>query len=455
MNPGFLPRSGAIEIDARVALFAAAVAVATALVFGLVPALRIAGRSAAHALRSGARAVTSTRRAQRTRNGIVVAEVALSLVLVAQASWLLRSFMRLHQEPLGFEPERVLTLPLTPTGIESGAEWNARMEAVRTSLAATPGVELATFGLSMPLEYTGGSRCCWRGRAPFNGRAQPTPTTFHPVDADYFHVIGARLLAGQLWSRLEESSDPHPAVLTEPIALELFGGASAAIGQSFTASDATFRVVGVLEDYRHYGPDQEHGPAVFIPISQLSWVPGRVHMAVRVRTQSGEPPELLRSLRQAVWRAEPDLPVPLVRPMTDWAGRATAQSRFESALFAVFGAVALALVAAGLAGTLLYMLGLQRRDMGIRLALGATGRRLERAMMLRGLALAAIGSLASAVAAFGAGQLLESRLYGVDARDGGTLGAAVLLLMVVAALASWVPARRAAAIDPMDSLRAE
>lgn len=164
LNPEALPRSEAITIDPRILAFALGIAAATAILFGLFPALRLAGRDVAGALHGRERGSTDTRKTNRAQAGLVLAEVALSLVLVTQAGSLLRSFALLHDQDLGFRTDSIWTLPLNLTGIESAEEYVRRMEAVRASLAATPGVRAATFGLSMPLEFTGGGRCCWNGR---------------------------------------------------------------------------------------------------------------------------------------------------------------------------------------------------------------------------------------------------------------------------------------------------
>jgi putative ABC transport system permease protein len=189
-----------------------------------------------------------------------------------------------------------------------------------------------------------------------------------------------------------------------------------------------------------------------MPASAIPFSPSRVTMAVVTdRTDA----RLAGDLRAAIWRAEPNLPVPVIRSLRDWSRRDSAQRRFESALFTTFSAIALLLVAAGLAGTLLYMVSMQRRSLGIRLALGATPGGLERSVLTRGVALAAIGVTIGAVGAWFAGRLLESRLYGVDARDARTLALAVGLLMGIAVVSSWLPARRAAGTNPIESLRAE
>ena len=451
VDPGGLPRVAEIAIDARVVAFSALVGMTTAVLFGLIPALRIGGGSAIDALRAAGRSVTGSRRAQAMRSGIVVAEVALSLMLVAQAGWLMRSFIRLHQQPLGFRTEHVITLPLTPTSIETPEEWARRMEGIRAALAQVPGVSAATFGLTMPLQWTGGARCCWSARIAFDGEEGPLEFV-HPVETGYFHLFGLRVLAGRTWSDAEARAHPRPAVVSEPLAVEVFGSAPAAVGRTFTNDGTPFHIVGVVADNRHYGADQEHGNAIYVPIGVVPFVPMEVHMAVLAENA---PPDIAARLRGAVARAEPELPVPIIRRMSEWAAVATAQSRFESALFAVFAAVALLLVAGGLAGTLLYMVRLQRKDLGIRLALGASAGRLERRVLVRGVGMAAVGAALGAAGAWGSGRLIESRLFGLDARDTGTLALATVILLVTALLSSWLPAKRAATTDPMESLRAE
>ena len=454
MMPDGLPRVAAVRVDARVLLFAGAIGIATAAVFGLLPALRFTRGKLADPLRSASRSVTGGRTAQAMRNAIVVGEVALSLVLVAQAGWLLRSFIRLNNEELGFRTEGVVTMPLSVTGIKDPKEWLVRMEAMRASLLSVPGVRQAAYGLTMPLQWTGGNRCCWGGRPNFPGKEKlDRSSAFHPVSDDYFALLEHRLVAGELWTPARALAKPVPAVINETLAKHYFGTASAALGQSFTSGDnEPFEVIGVTADNHHYGADLDPGTAVYLPASAIPFASGNVHMAVLTTRNDAS---LHSALRAAIWRAEPKLPVPTIRTMEEWASESTAQRRFDSALFLVFGAITLLLLAGGLAGTLFYMVSLQRRDLGIRLALGETARGLERVVLTRGVGMAAIGTLLGAGAAWTSGRFIESRLYGVDARDLRTLGFSVAVLMTIALLSSWVPARRAARTNPMESLRAE
>jgi ABC-type antimicrobial peptide transport system permease subunit len=213
-----------------------------------------------------------------------------------------------------------------------------------------------------------------------------------------------------------------------------------------------FRIVGVVADNRHYGPDQEHGAAAYIPSSAIPFPMNRAHLAVLVE---GPTDGLGARLREAVWSVEPDLPIPTIRTLREWAGEATARARFEATMFATFGTVALLLVAGGLYGTLLYAVGRRRRELGIRLALGDAPRRLERRVLGQGVLTAAAGCALGALGAWGVGRLLERRIPEFESGDPVLLAVAVALLFAVAFTASWLPARRAARTDPLEALRSE
>jgi putative ABC transport system permease protein len=461
LAPSGLPHAESIGVDARVLLFAAGVGLLTAIVFGLVPALPLA-RGAASPLRASARSVTGGRSAQRLRNALVVGEVALSLVLVVQAGWLLRSFIRMQAEDLGFTTTGVVTIPMSvsmarsaagATGTPDPAEWNRRMDAVRESLARTNGVEGVAIGLTMPLEWLGGGRCCWSTRPGFPGKDQlEHPSQTHPVTEDYFRVLSIRMVAGNSWTRTAATASPAPAVLGEQLARQVFGDAATAIGRSLVLDAKQFHIVGVAADTRHYGADEPYGTAVYVPTHTIPFAPGNVTVAVRTdRTDDA----LAADLRAAIWQVEPSMPVPTIQSITDAARRDTAQRQFNAMLFGTFSVISLLLVAGGLAGTLLYMVSLQRRSLGIRLALGATPRGLERGVLTNGFGLAAVGVFIGTIGAWFAGRLIEASLYGVDARDVGTPAIAAGVLMMVALAASWIPARRASLTNPMESLRSD
>lgn len=457
LSPDAIPRAAAVRIDLRILAFAALIGTVTALAFGMLPALRLVRRDGSGALHGTGRGNSDTRRDRRLRAALVVAEVALSLMLVVQAGALLRGFARLNAEELGFRTEGVWTMPLQPRNVETPADWAQRMDRVREAVADVPGVRAATYGMTMPLEYTGGNGCCWSTRPPFPGMEEDdTRTNMHVVDADYFTLLDLRMVAGRAWTRSDATLQPPPAVISEPLAIHVFGSAADAVGREMVSGGGEnarpFTIVGVVADNRHYGPDQTHGPAAYIPAHAIPFAMNRAHMAVRV---DGRMDGMAGRLREAVWSVEPDLPVPTIRTLGEWAAEATARARFEATMFATFGVIALLLVAGGLYGTLLYAVGRRRRELGIRLALGDAPRRLEQRVLGQGVLTAAAGCGVGVLGAWALGRFLASRISGFEAGDPVLLAVAVALLFAVAFTASWLPARRAARTDPLEALRSE
>jgi len=457
LNPDAIPRTGDVSLDVRILAFAAGISALTVLLFGLVPALRSVGEDVTNDLKGTSRYATTGRGAARMRSGLVVAEVALSLVLVAGAGLLLKSFLRVQGRDPGFRTAGLWTLPLTPTWIHSPEEYRTAMDEVEASLASVPGVEAATYSLTLPFEMTGRGRCCWMTNQLTAGGEvhEGLRLLLQPVTETYFETLDLPLLSGRGWASSEALIDPWPVVLSEVLAVEIFGSAEAAVGQSVAVGrDGTeVQVVGVAADDRHFGLDQDPPLFVYLPMEELPFDIPMAHMAVRVR---GDPPAgLARSLREAVWQAVPDMPVPTVRAMDEWVELSTAGRRFDSALFGSFGVLALILAAAGLYGTLLYAVGQQRREWGIRLALGAARGSVEWSVVRRGFTLAAVGTVLGLAGIWATGRFLESRLYNLEPTDPGTLVVAAAVLLGAAVAASWLPARRAGRTDPVETLKTE
>ena len=454
LSPEATPRSEAIAVDGRVLAFALALALLTALVFGLLPALRATRTDPGEALRSGGRGASRGRDARWAREGLVVAEVALSLVLVFCAGLLTRSLLRAQDEPLGFRIADVWTIRVAfPAGGET-RRWSERMERIAEALRTTPGVRSVAYGLSTPLEHIGGT-CCWSGpvkRSDGDPAASGLDAAIHPYAREWVDVLEPRFLAGRPWVRGEAAAGVPPALLNERLAVELFGSAGAALGREVAVGRGEHVVVGVVAEDRHYGLHREHGRAAYVPTASVPFVPDRLTLAVRVEGGADQVPG---RLRQAIWSVEPDLPLPLVRAMDDWARRATARTRFDGWVFACFGGAALLLAAAGICGTLLYTVGEDRRELGIRLALGATRRSVGARVLARGLGATTVGLAVGGIGAWAAGRLLESRLFGLEGGDPATLASAMAVLLLTAALASWLPAQRAARVDPLEALRRE
>jgi len=453
LSPYALPRDVPMTLDWRVMAFATLLAGFTALAFGLLPALRSVGGNPGAQLKSGTGTATSGRRANVVRNGLLVGEVGLSLVLIASAGLLLRSFFQVQAQDPGFNVQSVWTIPVRPSGADTPALYVLAMEEVRRSLEQHPEVASSAYGLTMPLEMTGGSRCCWRTSLGTEDESVALSPQMHPVSQQYFSTLGIPVLYGRSWSVSETSVDPVHVVVSESFANEAFGGAQEALQQIVESGSTTFLVIGVVGEVGHYGLDAVHGPAVYLPIERVPFSAPWAHMAVRLRGAASA--GIGRSLREAVWNAAPNLPVPLVRPMDEWLKQGSAERRFDAVLFGTFGVVALLLAAGGLYGTLLYVTGQRRRELAIRLALGATRGAVERRVLRGGLALAALGIAVGLVGSWIATRFLESRLYGVERGDPWALLGASALLLVTALLASWLPARRAGRTDPLEMLKAE
>ncbi len=285
------------------------------------------------------------------------------------------------------------------------------MDGVLASLAGLPGIESAAYGLTQPFEFSGNSRCCWsQSSVEVDGEeVEGLRIMLQPVSRQYLETLRIPLLVGSMWTEGMKDEQPVPSVISERLAVDVFGSAEQAMDRIVGAPDRLqLRVIGVAADTKHYGLDQDSPVSAYVPIEVVPFYIPMAHMAVRV---SGVAPDgLARTLRQAVWASAPDMPIPTVRTTNEWMEASMAWRRFNSAVFAAFGMVALILAAAGLYGTMLYNVRQQRRELGIRLALGAARTRVERQVVGRGLRLAVLG---------------------------------------------WFPARRAGRTDPLQTLKAE
>ncbi len=455
LNPTALPRQGTIGLDPRVLLFAIGVSALTSLVFGLAPALRSVRAEPVAELRGGGRTATSGRGVVNLRNLLVAGEVALSLVLVAAAGLLLRSFLAVQSQDPGFDVADVWTVPLRIADPGTPEKYIQEMDGMLQEVQRVPGVASAAYGITAPLEYVGGHNCCWNTTFKVPGREVDRSLTpfVHPVSLDYFRTLGLRIVAGREWGRAEEQADPVPVVVNETLARTLAGDAAAALGRSADVGDFQVVVVGVARNSHHYGLDEEIRSQMYLPAARMPFSMDRGDIIVRAAPGAGR--ALPASLRRAVWAAQPDVPVPTVRSMQSWLDRSTAGRRFDSVIFGVFAAVALLLAAGGLYGTLLYMAGQRRRELGIRLALGASRARIEAAVLRGGVALGLAGITVGLLGAWLSNRLLQSRIWGVGRSDPIALGGAAAILLVTAVVASWLPARRAGQVDPLETLRAE
>jgi predicted permease len=460
-----VPRLGEIAVNRDVLLFTLAVSVMSGIVFGLMPALRVcrldlhdnlkdAGRGSA-----GSGAIwRSPGRGQNGRQLLVVAELALSVMLLIGAGLLIRSFARVQQVPAGFNPANLLTLELTM----SGAKYNEPAAVLETyrqlweRLTRLPGAIAAGGVSALPLSQM----FAW-GPITVEGRPLAPGEAFINVDqrvvaGEYFRAMEIPLLKGRLFTEQDTRAQPRVVVIDDAMARQLWPNEEA-LGKRIRLGgiDATpespwVTVVGIVGRVKQYTLDSESRIAMYLPQAQVI---GR-GMNVVVRTE-GDPAGLTAAARAEVRALDPDLPIYNVRTMSQRVDESLARRRFSMLLLTLFAALALGLATIGIYGVIAYLVAQGTRELGIRMALGATPRAVLLMIVRHGLGVALLGVGIGLAGALGLTRFMSSQLFGVAAIDPPTFLAVSLLLTAVALAASYIPARRAAAIDPMVSLRSE
>ena len=455
LAPADLPRMSEVRVDGVVLAVTAAGTIATGILFGMFPAIQLSRTSLADALREGGRTGTSTRGSMRVRHGLVAAQLGAVVVLLTAAGLLTRTFITLQRVELGFEPRNVLAadIPLSGTRYAQPAQAVAFYDALLERVRATPGVRAAGTVTTMFLSRTPNStNITVEGRDP---RPEDKEVTFDVASTGFFDAIGARLVAGRLFTPADRQGAPSVAVINEQMARYYFANTDA-VGRRFREggplSDTTrapwITVVGVVADMRRTGVDMPVREETFIPHAQVP----TLRNILMVRTV-GDPLAVARHVRDAVRSLDPSQPVSNVRTLQADLSGLLAQRRFNAVLVGAFAILALLLAMIGAYGVTAYLVAQRTREIGVRMALGAEPSRVTRLVVLNGLRVAAIGVAGGVVAAFFAARLASSLLHGVSPHDPLTLVAAPLTMLVVVALANYVPARRAARVDPLMALR--
>lgn len=457
LGPRRVPRLNEVSVNATVAAFTFLVAIVSTLAFGLVPALQVSRGSVNEALQQGAKGSTGGLHANRIRAALIVSQVALSLLLLAGAGLLIKSFFNLQNTELGYHPERVMTFSLALPRVKyPEAELQIRtFERVLERLATVPGIE--TIGAVNPLPLSNSVRA---SSMTVSGAA-PVPPGQHPaaghliVTGDYFQAMKTPLLSGRAIDRRDTQNSPLVVMINEAFAKRFFPERDPLSQQVMIDRDddkaPPCQVIGVVADTRHDTLKDEPGPEYYVPLSQD---PER-RLDFVLRTTAANPAGLDRAVKNAVQSVDKDLFVPALRPMEYFLAQQLAPPRFNMMLLAVFAGVALILAAIGIYGVIAYSVTQRTREIGIRMALGAQKGQMLRMMLRQSLTLVAIGLAVGLAAAFAATRLLASLLYGVGASDIFTYAAVVVLLAGAALLASYIPARRAMKVDPMVALRYE
>ena len=455
LAPANTPRLAEASLDARVLLFATAATLLTGLAFGLVPALQASKADLGESLKEGGRGSSGGR--SRVRSALVVAEVALSLLLLAGAGLLVKSFARLQAVSPGFDSGGVLTARVSLPGAryKEPAQKAEFFKALTERLAALPGVEAAGATISLPL---GGSNLSvWRGLIPEGRPATPEASeaaAYAVVTPGYFRTMRVPLRSGRVFDERDDANAPKVLVINETLARKVFPGQDAVGRHIHIWRDEEFprRVVGVVGDTKHASLDEDDAPQMYVPHAQDAGWGG---LSVAVRTRGGDPSALTPALREEVRALDRQLPVYDVKTAGKVLADSTAYRRVTMFLMAGFAAAALLLAGVGLYGVLSYAVAQRTHEIGIRMALGAQGRDVLRLVVRQGMLLTLAGLGLGLGAALLLTRLMEGLLYGVSAADPAVYALVSLLLGAVALLACLVPARRATKVDPMVALRYE
>ncbi len=449
LSAGQLPRGSEVHLDLTVLAFALGASLLTGLLFGLVPAWR-ASQGVAQSLREDGRGTAGTD-TNRLRSGLVIAEVALAMILVIGAGLMVRSFLALQRVDAGFRPDHLLAVNFTiNTQRHPGATYPLYYHQVIEKVRTLPGVVTAGAAKDAP----------FRGRGERNGftipgmvvpagQDSPTAMIIHISDG-YFRTIGARMIGGREFTPDDRGDSPFVVVVNEAFAKQYFPGDNA-VGRTVDFGPQIHAtVVGVVNDIRQLAMAEPSRPTMYFNNLQNT----RVKVTLVARTK-GPPLAMASAVRDAIWSIDRGQTFTSIFTFDDAVNEALARPRLLTVLMGAFGGLGLVLGALGVYGVLAYLVSQRQREIGVRLALGGKPSDVLRLIVRRGLGLATVGVVIGLLAGFAMSRSLTTILYGVAPNDPLTMAVVVLLLLFVATLASWIPARRAARVDPIAVLRAE
>lgn len=447
-QPADIPRLEEVGVNAAVVSFTFAIALATSLAFGVLPALQFSGKRLPSALRESTRGGASGG-GHHMRAALVVAEMALAVVLLTGAGLLIRSFIQLTRVNPGFRAEQALSFRVTLQGekYKQDEPTRTRVAEFEERLRALPGVTAVAATSVLPLS----------GRGSMLGfaveGAPPPPANVNPEIAvasttpDYFRAIGAPLRRGRQFTGQDHTEAPRVAIANEAAVRRWFPDADP-VGKRVNINGVTREVVGVVGDVLQRSPAQPTMPMLFVPFAQ------RTIRSVKIVVRAtGDPTGVAAAIRTEIRALDPDLAIADITPLTQLVVRSMARPRFYTSLLSLFAAVALVLAATGVFGVMSYAVAQRAREISVRMALGALPSDVLRMIVGRALGLSAIGIVVGLAAALALGRFIQGQLFGVTLFDPVTLCSVALVLGASAALASFLPARRATKFDPAGALR--
>jgi predicted permease len=443
-----LPRMENIELDGRVMLFTLAISAAAGIAFGMLPAMRLSSARATEALRSGNRAAGGDR---WTRSALVVSELALAVVLLAGAGLLLRSFALLQRVDPGFPTGRLLTFSVTARNAPPGF-LDASLQRIRT----LPGVSNAAITSQLPI--TGRGIGAWFNMfdRPVAPGETPPAVAYRVASPEYFATTGIPLRRGRL-TTIDDRLDNHPSVLINEALAKQFWPDGDPVGRDIYLGAPDNRIfpratiVGIVGDTKDAGLNADALPTVFIPSGMMPTWPFYSYI---IRT-AVDPSSLAPAVRQEIRALDASIPIRDMQTMDQILATSVGPARWSMTLLGLFAGMALLLAGIGIFGVLSFTVAQRTRELGIRMALGASARAVQRMVLAQGLVLATIGVVLGIMGALAVTRLMSTMVYGVQTTDPLTYGAVAIVLIGVASLASYLPARRATEVSPLVALRTE
>ena len=456
LSPAGLPRIDEVTIDARVIVFTFTVSILTALVFGLAPAIQFSSPKLQQFLKEGGRTSTAGFGRRRLRHALVVSEIALALMLLVGAGLLVRSFIRLLQVDPGFTPDNVLSLQVFIWDThQTPQQRTAFFDEAFARLSSLPGVQAVGAVTALPFNNEDtidvDTTFTIDGRPAEPGQQLTASSTVATID--YFKVMGIHLKRGRLFNEYDRAGSPPVVLINEAMARRFFPEEDP-VGKKMTVGSfgrpMSREIIGVVADVRHTGLDSDPRPEFFVPHLQNPFG----GMAIVVRTSS-DPDALLPAAKEQIRAINKDQPFYSINTMEALVSRSLGERRFNLLLLCAFATIALVLAGVGIYGLISFSISQRTHEIGVRLALGAGGRDITRMILGEWLALALAGVAAGVAGALVLTRLLKGFLFGVTPTDPFTFAAISVLLVALALVASYLPARRATRVDPMVALRYE
>ncbi len=463
LRPEGIPRLEEIGVDGTVLAFTFLLSLFAGLLCGGFAALRYGAPELVPALKEGGRGGTAGRGRHRARNVLVVIQMALALVLLVGSALMVKSFWRLRSVDPGLDPEGVLTvrLDLPEAGYED-AFANARfVQQLLEKVRALPEVVSAGTVTDLPLSGSDSNSGYSFEDFPLGPDQVPPILGTRFVSPGYFETMGIPLIEGRTFERIDPAKRSNEVVVSEALARRFWPNQSALgkrLAQGLPDKAMWHTIVGVVGSVRDHGLDEKPWPSVYFPVLRLGmtgegeWVPRSFYLAVKGRI---DPASLTASVRRAVWSLDPNLPLTQVRPMTEVVSRSMARTSFTMLLLVIAAAVALLLGSVGIYGVISYVVSQRTREIGVRMALGAARTDISRMVLREGAVITLIGIGLGIAAALAVTRLMLALLFDVSPTDPVTFAVVPVMLAAVALLASWMPARRAAAVEPLEAIRYE